>query len=93
MAGMTLMNQINVAQILQLEIDTLTQSELELQDRVHDLESDCKTYKMLACAALENVAALTERNKGLAGRLDRLNGQLRELMGCTDSRATKRRAA
>jgi hypothetical protein len=69
--------------INQLEIDGLLMENLELTDRVADLESDCKTYKMLACAALENVAQLTERNKVLAKRIDNLTEQLRELMGCT----------
>jgi hypothetical protein len=78
--------------ICHLAADQAAAEILELEDRVIDLESDCKTYKMLACAALESVAALTERNKVLAKRIDNLTGQLRELMGCAgESRTTHAR--
>lgn len=65
---------------------------MELRDRVRDLEGDNAAYRALACAALENVSALTARNKMLALRIDNLNGQLRELMGCAKgSRGTNAR--
>jgi hypothetical protein len=65
---------------------------VEMRARIADLESDCKTYKMLAVAGLECIAQLTARNKQLACRIDHLNGQLRELMGCAkESRMTQAR--
>jgi hypothetical protein len=47
--------------------------------RIQSLESDVTGYRALACAALENVAHLTQRNKTLAERIDQLNGHIREL--------------
>jgi uncharacterized protein with PIN domain len=49
-------------------------------ERAADLESDVKTYRMLAAAALESVAALTKRNRHLADRIDELNAFVRKLM-------------
>jgi hypothetical protein len=63
--------------------------------RMQSLESDVTGYKALACAALENVAHLTERNRKLADRIDEMNGHIRELfdMPCRHCRVPEGRVA
>jgi hypothetical protein len=89
---MTTVAQDRYRRVAELTIETLAESELEARERIRELESDCKTYKMLAVVGLECIAQLTTRNKQLACRIDHLNGQLRELMGCAkESRTTRAR--
>jgi hypothetical protein len=78
--------------VAELTIETLAESELEAHERIRELESDCKTYKMLAVAGLECIAQLTKRNKQLACRIDHLNGQLREILAapCLTCRRAQR---
>ena len=53
---------------------------IEMRDRIANLESDVTTYRILACAALENVAQLTKRNRQLASRISCLNAELRAVL-------------
>lgn len=66
----------------------------ELRERVRDLESDFTTYRALACAALENVALLTRRNRHLADRIGHLTTQIHDLMAapCLTCRRSERAA-
>ena len=68
------------AELHQASIDALVTVARERLDRIIDLESDNKTYFMLASGALYSVAELTRRNKQLARRNDELNAQMRAAM-------------
>ena len=80
------MNEINIntqedrAALHQASIDSLLTVLRERADRIVDLESDAKTYHMLAAGALDTVVQLTKRNKQLATRIDQQADMIQMLL-------------
>jgi hypothetical protein len=72
------------AQLLEMEIEYLLDSEAALRARVIELEADCAIYRELALAALDAVRTLTQQNDALRARCeeqaDRLRAQYEEAL-------------
>lgn len=64
-----------------LIIETLAESELELRERIADLEADLRTYRELALAAVDALHHMTRERDRLQERLRVLVADVQALRG------------